>query len=55
MIPTLRTLQQLAAVSGVLADVRVFPARTREERRLTALHIVITTPLRAQRESTRIE
>jgi transcriptional regulator with XRE-family HTH domain len=48
--PTLRTLQRLAEASGVLVDVRVFPALTREERRSLALHAAIAERVREQPE-----
>lgn len=50
--PTLRTLQRLAGAAGMLVDVRVFPALTREERRSLALHEAISARLRAQPEPT---
>ena len=50
--PTLRTLQRLADASGVLVDLRVFSALTREERRSLALHSAIAARLREQPEPT---
>ncbi len=50
--PTLRTLQRLADASGVLVDVRVFPALTREERRSLAVHEAIAARLCEQPEPT---
>lgn len=50
--PTLRTLGRLADASGVLVDVRVFPALTREERRSLLLHAAIAERVREQPELT---
>jgi transcriptional regulator with XRE-family HTH domain len=50
--PTLRTLQRLADASGVVLDVRVLPALTREERRSLALHEAVAAHLHADPERT---
>lgn len=44
--PTFRTLQRLADASGVIMDLRVYSALTREDRRSLALHAAIAQRLR---------
>lgn len=50
--PTLRTLERLAAASGVVIDVQVHSALTREERRSLTLHAAIATRLCEEPEGT---
>lgn len=48
--PTLRTLERLAAAAGVVVDVQVYPALTREERRSLTLHAAIGRRVRDEPE-----
>ena len=48
--PTLRTLQRLAAAAGVVIDVQVHPALTREEQRSLTLHAAIARRVRDEPE-----
>ena len=44
--PTFRTLERLAAASGLVMDVRVYSKLTREDRRSLAIHAAIAERLR---------